>query len=129
MRDVVAGYVRGANGTNGKNGDGYTAATINANGDLVLTRVTYDAYGEALVTDVNLGHVVGASDYEALSNKPMRGLIIGGIFLVVFNLIAFLVPFPRIGTFWVGYVFGVIAILAQAPIWMLAFRGAESARS
>ena len=64
-----------------------------------------------------------------LTKNTVRGLIIGGIFLVVFNLIAFLVPFPRGGTFWVGYIFGMIAILAQAPIWMIAFRGAESARS
>ena len=64
-----------------------------------------------------------------LTKNTLRGLIIGGIFLVVFNLIAFLVPFPRSAIFWVGYVFGMIAILAQAPIWMLAFRGAESACS
>ena len=64
-----------------------------------------------------------------LTKNNIRGLIIGGIFLVVFNLIAFLVPFPHGGLFWVGYIFGMIAILAQAPIWMIAFRGAESARS
>ena len=64
-----------------------------------------------------------------LTKNTMRGLIIGGIFLVVFNLIAFLVPFPRGGNFWVGYIFGMIAILAQAPIWMLAFRDAKSTRS
>ena len=64
-----------------------------------------------------------------LTKNTMRGLIIGGLFLVVFNLIAFLVPFPHTGNFWVGYIFGMIAILAQAPIWMLAFRNAESARS
>ncbi len=64
-----------------------------------------------------------------LNKNTIRGLVIGGIFLAVFNLIAFLVPFPHGGTFWVGYIFGMIAILAQAPIWMLAFRGTESARS
>lgn len=64
-----------------------------------------------------------------MNKNTVRGLIIGGIFLVVFNLIAFQVPFPRSGTFWVGYIFGMIAILAQAPIWMLAFRNAQSARS
>lgn len=64
-----------------------------------------------------------------MNKNTMRGLIVGGIFLVVFNLIAFLVPFPRGGTFWVGYIFGLIAILAQAPIWMIAFRDAKSARS
>lgn len=64
-----------------------------------------------------------------LTKNTLRGLIIGGIFLVVFNLISFLVPFPRSAIFWVGYIFGMIAILAQAPIWMLAFRNAESARS
>ena len=64
-----------------------------------------------------------------MTKNTMRGLIIGGIFLVIFNLIAFLVPFPRNGVFWTGFIFGVIAILAQALIWSIAFKGAESARS
>lgn len=51
------------------------------------------------------------------------------IALAVFNLIAFLAPFAHTGVFWAGYVFGMIAILAQIPVLFIAFRGADSARS
>ncbi len=64
-----------------------------------------------------------------LTNNTKKGAITLVIALVIFVLIAFLVPFPRNGVFWTGFIFGVIAILAQALIWSIAFKGAESARS
>lgn len=64
-----------------------------------------------------------------LNKNTKIGAIALAIVIVAFCVIAFVVPFPKTGVFWVGFIFGVIAILAQAPIWMIAFRGAESARS
>lgn len=65
------GYVRGSDGSNGRNGDGFTNAQINANGDLLVTTITYPNGNDYPVgTVVNLGHVQGASDYNSLSNKP-----------------------------------------------------------
>lgn len=59
------GRVVGANGTNGKNGDGYSAAEINANGDLILTVLT----GDGKTSNVNLGHVVGADGANGKDGK------------------------------------------------------------
>ena len=64
-----------------------------------------------------------------LNNTTKKGAVGLLITLVIFVLIAFLVPFPRNGVFWTGFIFGVIAILAQALIWSIAFKGTESARS
>ena len=64
-----------------------------------------------------------------LNNTTKKGAVALLITLVIFVLIAFLVPFPRNGVFWTGFIFGMIAILAQALIWSIAFKGAESARS
>lgn len=64
-----------------------------------------------------------------LNNTKKKGAVALVIALVIFILIAFLVPFPRNGVFWTGFIFGMIAILAQALIWSIAFKGAESARS
>lgn len=63
------------------------------------------------------------------NNNTKRGAVALVIILVVFCVMAFVIPFPKNGVFWVGFIFGLMAILAQAPIWMIAFRGAESARS
>lgn len=59
----------------------------------------------------------------------IRGLLAFGVILVVFNLLAFLIPFRHTAPFWVGYVFGMIAIFALPLILYVAFRGAEAARS
>ena len=64
-----------------------------------------------------------------LNNTTKKGAVALVITLVIFILIAFLVPFNRNGVFWTGFIFGVIAILGQALIWSIAFKGAESARS
>lgn len=64
-----------------------------------------------------------------LSKNAKRFLIIIGLSLVAFNVIAFVVPFPRTAVFWIGYGFGMLAILAQIIVIKLAFDGAESIRS
>ena len=64
-----------------------------------------------------------------LTNNTKKGAVGLAIVLVIFCVIAFAVPFTKNGVFWTGFIFGLIAILAQIPIWMIAFKGAESARS
>lgn len=64
-----------------------------------------------------------------LNNNTKKGVVALAIALVIFCVMAFVIPFPKNGLFWTGFIFGVIAILGQIPIWMIAFRGAESAQS
>lgn len=64
-----------------------------------------------------------------MKNNQTRFLAVMVIALVVFSVIAFAVPFEKNGVFWVSFVFGVIAILAQAYVMKVAFGGAEDAKS
>lgn len=58
---VDVGRVVGQNGADGQHGDGYTAARIDENGDLIMTEVVYPAQGSTpMARQVNLGRVVGA---------------------------------------------------------------------
>lgn len=64
-----------------------------------------------------------------LEKNQLRGIVILAICLIVFNILAFVIPFPRTGLFWLAWVFTNIAILAQAPIFIIAFRNGETTRS
>ena len=64
-----------------------------------------------------------------LTKNEIRFLIIIGLSLVAFNVIAFVVPFAKTAVFWIGYGFGMFAILVQILVMKLAFDGAESVRS
>ena len=55
-----------------------------------------------------------------MKNKDL-GYIVLGVLLVLFSVIAFVVPTQKTGTFWIGYVFTAIAIVAQIVIWKNAF--------
>jgi hypothetical protein len=58
---VNVGRVVGQNGAQGQHGDGYTAAQIDENGDLIMTEVVYTSQESTpMVRQVNLGRVVGA---------------------------------------------------------------------
>ena len=62
-------------------------------------------------------------------NKSMiRFLVILAVVLIVFVVIAFVIPFAHTGVFWVALVFGLIAIAAQLYVQPKAFAG-EGARS
>lgn len=62
---VDVGRVVGQPGAKGQHGDGYTAAQINADGDLIMTEVVYTAQGSTpMVRQINLGHVVGADGQD-----------------------------------------------------------------
>ena len=64
-----------------------------------------------------------------LSKNAVRILLFAGISLVCFNVIAFVIPLEKNGTFWVSYVFGMLAILLQLVVMKVAFRDGESVRS
>lgn len=51
------------------------------------------------------------------------------ILLVVFSVIAFVAPFKMNATFWIAYIFGVIAIALQLYVFKIAFTGEGDARS
>ena len=64
-----------------------------------------------------------------LSKNAVRFLIFMGLALLVFNVISFVVPFSKTGTFWIGYLFGMIAVLGQIAVMKLAFNGTTTVRS
>lgn len=52
-----------------------------------------------------------------------------GIAFVLFNVIAFAIPTVKTSTFWVAYVFTVIAFISQIAIWKFAFKDADTLKS
>ena len=45
------------------------------------------------------------------------------------SAVAFLLPFPKGGVFWVAYIFELIAFVLQIPVFKLAFDNADTLRS
>ena len=64
-----------------------------------------------------------------LGKNAIRFLVVIGILFVLFNVIAFAVPFVKSSVYWVAYMFGVIAILVQIPVMKIAFGNANNVRS
>lgn len=63
------------------------------------------------------------------SKNVIRFLISIGILLVIFNVITFAIPFAKNATFWISYIFGMIAILVQTAVMKIAFTGTETVKS
>lgn len=57
------------------------------------------------------------------------GYIILGILFVLLTVIAFAVPTVKTGTFWITYVFTVVAFSLQIPIWKKALGQKETLKS
>ncbi|MBR2571524.1 MAG: hypothetical protein IKE30_05285 [Clostridia bacterium] len=57
-----------------------------------------------------------------------NGYLILGIVYAVFTAIAFAVPFTKTPVFWVSYLFGLVAVCFQIPLWTKALKG-ESLKS
>ena len=57
--------------------------------------------------------------------------LIAAYFVVLLSFIAIsaAVPFSRRGSYWAGYVFGVLAIFAQVPFLLISFREGGNAKS
>lgn len=64
-----------------------------------------------------------------MSKNEIRGYIIDAILFVVFSVIAFALPFEKTGLFWLGYIFGVIAIAFQIYVFKISFQKGEDAKS
>lgn len=63
------------------------------------------------------------------NKNVIRFLICMSILLVLFNVIAFAVPFAKTAVFWISYAYGMIAILVQLIVMKIAFSGTTTARS
>lgn len=55
--------------------------------------------------------------------KKRSGYLILAIVLIVFTVIAFAAPFEKTPVFWVSFVFGLLAICFQIPLWNKALGG------
>lgn len=55
--------------------------------------------------------------------KKRSGYLILAIILVVFAVVAFVAPFEKTPVFWVSFVFGLLAICFQIPLWNKALSG------
>ena len=61
-------------------------------------------------------------------NKGMAYAVLA-IAFVLFNVIAFAVPTAKTSTFWIAYVFAVVAFVSQIAIWKFAFKGTDTLKS
>lgn len=64
-----------------------------------------------------------------MKKNNVRGMLIIAIVLAIFSVVAFVVPFARTTVFWVGYSFGVLAILFQLYIFKISFVDGVDAKS
>lgn len=63
-----------------------------------------------------------------MNKNEARGIIALVVLLVVFSIIAFVIPFPKNAVFWIAYSFGVLSILLQFYFFKSSF-GKDGARS
>ena len=59
----------------------------------------------------------------------IQSLAILAIVFVVYNVLAFVIPFEKTGTFWLSYIFSVIAIAVQVYVIKVAFCKEKSVKS
>ena len=59
----------------------------------------------------------------------VRGIIVLALLLVVFSVVAFIIPFARTATFWLAYGFGAFALLFQLYIFRTADAAGGDAKS
>lgn len=64
-----------------------------------------------------------------MKKNQIRYLLISAILLVIFHVLAFVIPFAHTALFWCSYAFGLLAILAQIPMMALAFKHGTDAKS
>ncbi len=61
--------------------------------------------------------------------KNAKQLMIGGIALVLFLVLTLAIPFPKTAAYWIAFVFGLIAVAAQAYVMKTAFNKGEPVKS
>ena len=64
-----------------------------------------------------------------MSKNKVRGIIILGVVLVAYLVLALAIPFKHTGTYWIGFVFGIVGIIVSAIGVIIAFKNATSTRS
>ena len=64
-----------------------------------------------------------------MNKDTIRGLVVLGVLLVLYILIAFLIPFVHTATFWVSFVFTLIAFAVVAASIYIAFIKNPDAKS
>lgn len=57
------------------------------------------------------------------------GYIILGVLFALSNVIAFAVPTDKTGTFWIAYIFTVVAFTTQVGVWKIAFGKEDTLKS
>ena len=64
-----------------------------------------------------------------MKKNVTRWWIVLGIVVVVYNVLAFALPFPKTAAFAVSYLFSMVAILAQIYVIRAAFCQSEGSRA
>lgn len=64
-----------------------------------------------------------------MTKNGLRGYITLAIVLIVYSSIAFVAPFRKTASFWIAYLFGVIAIAYQIYIFQISFSNGEDVKS
>lgn len=64
-----------------------------------------------------------------MTKNRLRGYIILAVVLVVYSLITFVAPFKMTASFWVAYIFGIIAIIYQIYVFKISFSKGENVKS
>ena len=64
-----------------------------------------------------------------MNKNAIRWWVVLGVVLVVYNVLAFALPFPKTGSFVVSYLFSMVAILAQIYVIRTAFYRGEGVKS
>lgn len=64
-----------------------------------------------------------------MKKNDVRWWVVLGVVLVVYNVLAFALPFPKTGSFVVSYLFSMVAILAQIYVIRTAFYRGEGVKS
>ncbi len=64
-----------------------------------------------------------------LNKNQIRAIIAVAVVFIVYNVLAFVLPFAHTGVFWVGYTFGLLALIVGLLIFAVAFGKDGTARS
>ena len=64
-----------------------------------------------------------------MKKTSVKSIAVLGIALLAFLILSWAIPFQRTATFWVGFIFGIIGILASALGIAFAFKKGGDARS
>ena len=65
---------------------------------------------------------------KKLDKNTIKNLTIFAVVLVIYNVISFAIPFKHTPTFWGAYIFGMLSVILQLGIVLLAANGAETLR-